>query len=375
MQKIRVCHLTTAHEPFDDRIFHKQCKSLAKAGYEVALIAQHDKNEVVDGIRIIALKKAKNRIHRILGLSAMLLYKAILQRADIYHFHDPEVLPVGVLIKILTFKKVIYDVHEEYAQKILSKYWIHQGLRKPVSHLVNFIEKVSCKFFDYIITADSHIKLKFKSSKTEVLANYPPLDFVRDFINKKDSNVMKVIYTGGISEIRGIHMMLEAMKHLSNKDIEMHLLGDVHDSEFIKLLDSYENVRYHGSVPWNEVSKYLLEADVGLVLLQPVPAYIYCPGENIIKLFEYMIAGLCVLISDFPKLVKLVSEIGCGISVDPTDPKKIAGAIEFLYNNADLRKRMGLNGRKAVLEKYNWEIESKKLMKIYEKVYQSNQRD
>jgi len=166
MQKIKVCHLTTAHDPFDDRIFHKECKSLANAGYDVTLIAQHDKDDFVDGIKVLALKIAKSRIHRFLGLNLSLLYKAILQKADIYHFHDPELLIAGTLIKIFTFKKVIYDTHEDYGNKILSKDWINRNLRVPTSYIVNFIEKVSCLFFDHIFTADSFTKLKFKSHKT-----------------------------------------------------------------------------------------------------------------------------------------------------------------------------------------------------------------
>ncbi|MBI5055599.1 MAG: glycosyltransferase family 4 protein [Nitrospirae bacterium] len=367
-RKIKVCHLTTAHGPFDDRIFHKQCKSLSKAGHEVALIAQHDSDEVVDGVKIIALKKARNRVHRILGLNAMLLYKALRQKADIYHFHDPELLFAGVLLKMLTFKKVIYDVHEDYEKQILSKYWISPGLRKPVSYLAGAMEKFSCRFFDRVITAGSYIKPRFERYAPEVIANYPPLDFARE-VNNKSNTVLKVIYAGGLSRERGIDVMLEAMQCLKGKDIELHLLGDTRDSGLIERIKSFKNVKYHGCVPWQEVSGHLLQADIGLALFQPVPAYLHVSGENIIKLFEYMIAGLSVVVSDFPKLKKLVSDINCGISVDPADPEKIAAAIGFLYDNAGLRKQMGLNGRKAVLEKYNWDMECKKLLNIYQSLF------
>ena len=108
----KVCILTSVHTPFDTRIFHKQAKSLLKAGYDVTLIAQHDRDELVGGIRIIALPKPKNRLRRMLG-TWRVCKLAFKQKAEIYHLHDPELLQIGLLSKILG-KKVIYDVYEEY---------------------------------------------------------------------------------------------------------------------------------------------------------------------------------------------------------------------------------------------------------------------
>jgi glycosyltransferase involved in cell wall biosynthesis len=84
------------------------------------------------------------------------------------------------------------------------------------------------------------------------------------------------------------------------------------------------------------------------------------------KMFEYMAAGLPVIASNFPLWKRIVEGSGCGICVDPLKPEEIARAITYLVNHHDLRKEMGENGRKAVLEKFNWEKESKKLIEIYE---------
>lgn len=368
MQKIKVCHLTTAHEPFDERIFHKECKSLFSAGYDVTLIAPYDKNDVVDGIRIVALGVAKNRFHRFVIMNFLLLYKSILQKADIYHFHDPELLIAGVLIKILTFKKVIYDAHEDYEKQLLSKGWIRPALRKPLAYVIRSIEKISCKIYDFIITAGLHTKIKFPDEKSTVIANYPPVEFIPE-IKVKRNSVMKLIYAGGISKDRGILIMLEVMQLLRDKNIELHLLGDIQDTYLITSFETMGNVKYHGCLPWNDVNRYLADADMGLILFQPSPAYYDMSGDNVIKLFEYMLAELCVLISDFPKLSKLISDLGCGLSVDPTDPIQIANKIEYLYNNAELRKQMGIIGRKAVLDKYNWDNESKKLLAVYKTLH------
>lgn len=362
----RVCQITTAHRALDDRIFYKECMALANAGYAVTLIGNHNKNEIVNGVEILSLPKPKNRFHRMFWLVFKVLFLALKQKADIYHFHDPELLPVGILLKLFSGRRIIYDVHEDYEQKILSKEWIRKEIRKPISILFGFLEKLSSLFFDYIITADSHTRMKFNNSKSQVIANFVPLTFADNIMRyEKDNNTFKVIYAGGISEDRGIYVMIEAMEYLKDKNIELHILGEVNDHNIMKLLDASGRIKYYGYLPWIEVSKHLINADIGLILLQPVPAYLYCPSENIIKLFEYMIVGLPVIISDFPRLKKLISDINCGIAVNPTDPEKIAEAIEYLYINPDIRKQMGENGRKAVYERYNWEKESDKLVKIY----------
>jgi len=365
--RVKICILTSAHPPFDPRIFHKEAITLVKAGYNVVLIAQHSQEETVDGVRIVPLPTPKNRFERMTKVVWRLFRLALKEKAPIYHFHDPELMPVGIGLKLLG-KKVIYDVHEDYEQKILSKSWIKDKFRKPISFFVGSIEKISSMFFDHIITADSHTKMKFNKNKVDVVANFAPLSFVDGVETDEKKGAFKVIYVGGISEYRGAIKIVETIEYLKHEDIEFHLLGEVDVPSLIDLFNSTPRIKYHGVVPWEEVSKYLVNADVGLILLQPVPAYLYCSGENIIKLFEYMSVGLPIIISNFPKLENMISEIGCGISVNPTDPKAIADSIEFLYSNPDSRKQMGENGKKALMEKYNWEAEQGKLLDIYEKI-------
>ncbi len=146
----KVCHITTVHPSFDKRIFHKECKTLAKAGYDVILIAQHEKDEVVDKIKIIALPKPKNGFERILFSSQKAYKLALKQKVDIYHFHDPEFLPWAIKLKKKTGTKIIYDVHEDYPEQILSKHWIPKFLKKIISRVFNFYEKKAAQNFDLI---------------------------------------------------------------------------------------------------------------------------------------------------------------------------------------------------------------------------------
>jgi len=366
MRRKKVCIITSAHGPFDDRIFHKEGMSLAREGYEVVLVAPHDRAETVNGITIIPLPKTGSRIRRIILTTLRVLLIAARVRADVYHLHDPELLTAGLLMKILGRKRVIYDVHEDYETKILSKEWIRKEARTVLSKIIVSIERISGKLFDYVLTADSHIKMKF-SSRTEVIANYPPLSFMTE-TRRHNNGTLKVIYIGGIAQDRGSKVMLETMKYLKDVDMELHLLGKIGDEREAADFMSTGKVVYHGFVPWQEVNGYLAGADAGLLLLQPTPSYVNCTGEGVIKLFEYMSMELPVIVSDFPLLKNLITGIGCGICVDPADPEKVAGALKYLYHNPGLRKEMGEKGRRAVMNKYNWENESKKLLEIYQRV-------
>ncbi len=370
--KYKVVHMTSAHGAFDDRIFHKEVKSLANAGYKVVLIAPHDKKELMGNIEIIPIPKARNRLERMAMSTIRVLYLALKQKADVYHFHDPELIFAGFIIKLFTGKKVVYDVHEDYKQKILSSEWINEKYTTLISNISDLLEKTFSLFFDYIITADSYIKSRFWRKKVEIIANYPPLNFSSGLTSSKNNSIFKLIYVGGISEDRGIVKIIESLKYLKNENVEFEVFGKTDNPILLNLLNNTAKVKYFGFVPWQEVSKYLINANVGFVLLQPVPAFLYCPGENIVKLFEYMSARLPVIISNFPKLKKLILNIGCGITVDPTNPEEIAKAIEYLIEHPDEAKQMGENGRKAVLEKYNWENEEKKLLRIYEELLNEN---
>ncbi len=364
----KVVHMTSAHGAFDDRIFHKEVKSLANAGYQVILIAPHNKKEIIGNIEILPIKRARNRLERMIITTLKVLKLALKENADIYHFHDPELIPAGFIIKLFTGSKIIYDVHEDYKQKILSSEWINKKYTTLISNISDFLEKIFSSFFDYIVTADSYIKSRFGRKRVEIIANYPPLSFSSGLTSSKKNSIFKLIYVGGISEDRGIVKIIESLKYLKNENVEFEVFGKTDNPILINLLNNTEKVKYFGFVPWQEVSKYLINANVGFVLLQPVPAFLYCPGENIVKLFEYMSARLPVIISNFPNLKKLILNIGCGIPVDPTNPKEIAKAIDYLIEQPDEAKKMGENGRKAVLEKYNWENEEKKLLRIYEEL-------
>jgi len=372
--KMSICILTTVHPAFDTRIFHKQAKTLVRAGYDVTLIAQHDKDEVVDGIKIIALPKPRNRFTRIFGLTWRAFRLALRQHADIYHFHDPELLPVGILLKLLTRSKVIYDVHEDYPKMIRVKYWIPKPLRYLAAFLFERIEVRGARALDAIVTVNEVIARRFRRSSVEVVKNYPVLQFSREFARPRaidTSTRIRLVYVGAFSWDRGLREIIQAVDLINEGlDVELELIGRFKEHSLLRELRTIAErckaqVKIINWVPYEKVWKFLRRADIGLMCLHPVGDYTYSLP---VKLFEYMAAGLPIIASNFPLWENFFKAHNCGLTVDPLNPEEIARAIEYLINHPDEARQMGENGRRAVLEKYNWESEGKKLLALYEEV-------
>lgn len=362
-----ICILSSVHQAFDVRIFNKEAKTLINSGYNVTLICQHDKTEVIDGIKIIGLQRPYNRFFRIFRTNRELFHIAKKENADIYHFHDPELIIVAILLKMLNGAKLIYDVHEDVPQDILTKNWIGNIiLRKIISLIFDKLEKLSCIFLDTIVAATPDIARKFPSGKTTLVGNMPIISATNKikYSDIKDTN-FSLVYAGGLTRIRGIKETIQALNYLENDNIELWLLGKWENEDFKKecqSLKEWNKVKYLGWVPFKEANNYLLKADAGLVCFWPEPNHVESMPN---KIFEYMEASLPIIASNFPSWKKIIEGNNCGVCVNPRDPKKIAEAIKYLMEHPDKSKKMGESGRKVILAHYNWEIESKKLLNVY----------
>jgi|LSQX01.1.fsa_nt_gb glycosyltransferase involved in cell wall biosynthesis len=368
----KVCILTTVHPSFDTRIFHKESKTLVRMGYDVTLIAQHERDEVADGVKIIALPKPRNRLARIFGLTWRAFRLALRQRADVYHFHDPELLPNGVLLRLFTRAKVIYDVHEDVPRQILSKHWIPGWLRRITACCAEFVETVGARFFDRIVAATPTIARRFPAGKTVVVQNFPKLEeLVVDNPTPYTHRPPIVAYVGGIARIRGIEEMVQAIGLLPDAvGARLVLAGSFSPPELEKELrrrTEWERVDFLGWHSREGIRKILSEARVGLVTLHPIPNYL---DGYPVKLFEYMSAGIPVVASDFPLWREIVEGAGCGLLVDPLNPEEIANAILWLLERPAEAQAMGKRGREAVRMRYNWSIEAQKLLQMYRELMQ-----
>ncbi len=366
---IKVCILTSVHPPFDTRIFHKEAKSLSKAGYDVTLIAQYGKDEIVDGIRLVPFPKPENRLERMTKTVWTTYRKAIKIDADIYHFHDPELIPIGLLLKCHG-KKVIYDVHEDYSEAILYKEWLPSQIRKIVASLSDRFEKAMASCFSGVITVTYRIERRFGSNNRNVVVvqNFPILNemFDEEFMVPWNDKENAAVFVGSISVIRGIREMVKALQLIPDElNIQLLLAGYFSPEslkEEIQRMNGWDRCEYIGYAQLRDVTKLLGRAKIGLVLTHPVSNLL---NGQPVKLYEYMSAGIPVIASNFQLWRKIIEESGCGICVNPLDPKEIANAIIWLLDNQKEAERMGSRGRSAVEERYNWGREEKKLLHFY----------
>lgn len=220
----KVCHFTSAHDWNDDRIFLKECYSLAKNSYEVYIVSEGIDRDA-EGIGVVGCgEKPIGRKARFMDFSKIIYQRALALDCDIYHFHDPELLPYGIKLKKLG-KKVIFDSHEDVPAQIMSKYWIPTPFRWLISKIYKTYESYAVAQFDAVIAATPAIAEKFKgrAKKIVVINNYPRLDDIVFQTKPFDERPAAVCYAGGLDEIRGGKVMVEALSDL--QDVELVLAG------------------------------------------------------------------------------------------------------------------------------------------------------
>ena len=365
-KNMSVCILTSVHPAFDVRIFHKEALSLSMAGYDVTLIAPHAQACQVEGVRIEPVKIPRGRLERMTKTVWQIYRAAARRRASVYHFHDPELIPLGFLLK-LRGNRVIYDVHENVPQDIRNKDWIWRPLRWVFASVAGLAETISGASFDGIIVATPAIARRFPANKTQVVRNFPQLDYKNGFAALPyEQRKANCVYVGSISDQRGVREMIEAISLLPGQlQARLVLAGRYGSPALEKELRDKPGWTGVDSLGWlsrPQIAELMGRAKIGLVTLHPTSCFIEALP---IKLFEYMEAGIPVIASDFPLWRKIVGDIGCGLLVDPCNPADIAEAIEWILTHPLQAKEMGVRGAAAIRSNYNWKLEADKLLALY----------
>jgi glycosyltransferase involved in cell wall biosynthesis len=358
----RVCHITTTH-PFDDhRIFHKECVSLAEAGYDVTLIAPHDRGETRGGVRIVPLRGIPGHPLRRMARRSVTAYRlARALDADLYHFHDPDFLPFAAALA-RRGKAVVYDAHEDVPAQILTKHWIRPSLRAPISRSVGRVEAAAVRRLSAVICADPLNVSRFSALSDHVVlvANYPRLDDIRPA--PWEGRERAVCYVGGISDVRGSVELVDAMAHV---DARLLLAGPVSPASLLTRLErspGWPRTEFHGRLPSSGVTEILGRAQVGALPLHAIPNYVVAQP---VKLFEYMAAGIPVVASDVSPWSDIIRRHACGLCVPAEDARALAAAFGELLDDPRTARAMGERGRTAAVEHYDWSVQAATLLELY----------
>ena len=372
--RARVCIVTSAHPVSDPRVVLKQAYSIRNAGYPVTLLAQVDGKVDLANIEVVGFRKPKSRIWRMLSISYQMIRTAIKLNADIYHMHDPELLPWSIVIKKIRRKVIVFDFHENFKKDVSNRYYLPPAVQKGVKIIYGIIEKLSLKFVDYIILAEDSYARDYNYANASVIHNYPILRSMHSITRGNDNNcsTLNIAIVGQISLFRGYVEALKALAQLVNegyKNIRLRFIGafenDEVKSDFLELVTALQLGNFvdtHGQVSHDEVFQLLHESDLGLSLLHPIPNYIESFPT---KIFEYYLSGMPVISSNFKYLEDVVTAENCGKMIDPTSVDSIVDAMKYFSDNPKEMKTMGENGRRMVLSKYNWAREEVKLISIY----------
>ena len=367
---MKVCHLSSAHGQEDTRIFHKECVSLVKAGYEVYEVtkgATYDKH----GVRVIGVSSSgKGRIGRMTRMTKAVYRKALEINAELYHAHDPELLPILMKLK-RKGKKVIFDSHEKYTEQIMCKDYLPKPALKFIAGGYGAFEKFALRRFDAVIfpcTIGGKNPFKRLCRRTAIIGNPVVL---AEFYDLYDPNVKSedntVCYIGALTEDRGITNDILAA---SKAGVKLLLAGEFDPASYgeqVKKMPEYSCVEHLGFLDREQVRLAMQRAKVGMFTLRDKGQYFKIDTFGI-KVYEYMSMGLPVVLSDCEYNRKMVEKYKFGLCVDQENTDEVAKAIRTILDNPELAKQMGENGRKAVAERFNWGIEEKRLFKLYESV-------
>lgn len=364
----RVCHITTVHGPFDDRIFFKQCRSLAAAGFDTHLVAPIGQETEEDGVHIHPVQVPASRLLRPLTGAWRAYRTARKLKARIYQVHDPELLWVALLLKA-SGARVVYDMHESMRGHILTKTWLGpRWLRRIFSGLYGLFEDLAIRLLDHVLVVVDSMKDDLvkrhpgRAAKVTVVRNLPVIALIdRSLQTIPRSNDFTLIYVGGLSRIRGIKEVVQALGEVP--DVRLKLLGPWADEAYRRecaALPAWARVEDLGQVRMDAVYDHVRAADLGVCLLYPVHNYMISLP---IKTFEYMACGLPMLLSDFPFWQETFGRFAWFAPMQ--DPAAIAEAIRAAKADAPGRAERGRMGRQAARERYSWESESRQLVDLY----------
>jgi glycosyltransferase involved in cell wall biosynthesis len=364
----KVAHLTSVHSSTDARIFRKQCRSLAAAGYEVVFVVPHERDEIIEGVRIRGVPRARNRWERMTRTAREVARIAATEKPWIYHLHDPELLLWALPLR-LRGDRVIFDMHEDLPKGTLNKVWLPAWLRRVMSQLTRVGERALLAGVPVVFAETSYQWSRPWVKRSTTVLNMALADELLS-LNVAKHSVFTVCYVGTVTPDRGALNMLAAMEILADRGrvVQFECIGPIVKECRTEVTERAKRTRLPVSMNGerlspNEAWRRTARCHVGLAVLRGIPNN---RAIQPTKLFEYMALGMPLIASNYPTYRAVIKGNSCGLCVDPDAPAEIADAIEWLMDHPTEAAEMGRRGREAVIREFNWEREAHKLLRLYE---------
>lgn len=367
---VKVCHMTSVHPSEDVRIFVKECVSLAEAGYEVTLIERgesYDKNGV--HIKGIGMPRG-GRLNRMLSFGRKAYEAALQVDAELYHFHDPELWPYGLKLK-RKGKKVIFDSHECYPEQLKLKPYLPAWITVPMAWLYSIFENHAVGKIDGVVYAGTGLGMPPFKGHCKNLTYIDNVSLLSEFYDHYMPNLPKkerqICYVGGLTETRGITTLIKAAYQAK---VRLALAGPFipeHYEDEVRAMPEFSCVDYRGTLDRNQVRELIGESQVGMAIFLDDGQYLKM--DNLpTKAHEYMAMGIPTVLSSCEFNENAVKQYHFGMCSKPGDVDDVAKTITYLMDHPKEREEMGRNGRIAVRDKFNWDVEKKKLFAMYEEI-------
>jgi len=362
-----IAHLTSVHRPTDTRVFRKECRTLARAGHNVYLIAPASRDAVVDGVQLLAVEPPEGRWERFTSTAGAVIRRAKQLDADAFHVHDPELLPwVAARLRDTPW---VYDMHEDLVGQIYTKDWIPERFRPVVSWLADVILRIVLRNRPVIFAEASYADTYDWLDRTVTVQNMPVVSELID-IEQPSFETPMLGYIGGVRKDRGSVVTLKAVHRLQQRgyNVGWQCVGPITDEhtaelEALRQKKGIEDVHFLGYLPPEEGWPHISWCHIGIAMLEKTPNFV---GSYPTKLFEYMALGLPVVTSDIPMYERIVDQAECGVVADPSKPESVAEAIAYLLDHPEEARKMGERGRAAVQAHYSWEREAEHLLAFYQ---------
>lgn len=371
-RKIKVCHFSSVHSIIDTRVFYRECVSMARY-FDVTLIAIGNFSGERQGVNIIGLAKPKNRFQRIVGTIFKAFYLALKQNAHIYHIHDAEMIPFGIVLSLLG-KNVIYDIHENTKFDILMKPWL--PARKLLAAAYDLVLHLASRFL-YFIPVVAHERFlrvfHVKPNRYTIIQNFADAKQMLSYKVDERWNLPgnHIFYIGMIKDMYyDFGKLLDAIYILKQENfpVYVHCVG-YYGSRTTHGFEEHphwnvvkEHFHFYGYLDMDTGYRISMQCKVG-VCLKDQPEEMLVSHER--KFFEYMAVSLPMICCDSHIYKDVLKEYPVGIACDIQNAEEVSRALRRLLGDEAYYKNCVEQCRLAVVEKYNWESQEQVLKQVY----------